>query len=328
MIYGLILVVGGGFAYWLALWISRPLRQLSVVMEHVEKGNLEERFKEEPFGFEINILGKLFNQTLDNLLFNMRRAEDERVKKETYQREIAFIRQVQESLLLPPQKEYDALEYSALYLPADEVVGDYYNYLAHESPSGEKTFLFSVVDASGTGLTSCLYALSARSLFSTYATLYDDIADILARANNDFAQEARDSGFFLRLFYGKYHCLTKTLHYCCCGHVSGLIKKFNGVTHELSHRGIAIGLKSDITYPVEKVALEAGDLVVVYTDGLVNARNEKGEVFTEERLKGLIKKNTWVSAQEVIDHISNELQRFKGVVPQKHATIAAVLKVQ
>ena len=82
-LYGLILLVGSSFTYWLSLWISRPLKQLSTLMGEVREGHFTVRFKPEPLGFELNLLGGIFNDTLDSLLALMQKAEDERVLKES-----------------------------------------------------------------------------------------------------------------------------------------------------------------------------------------------------------------------------------------------------
>ena len=98
-LYGIILVTGAAVAYWLSLWVSGPLRQLSECMTQVSQGKLNARFQQERLGFEINVLGGLFNHTLDNLLENIQKAEDERVKKQTYEKELAIVREVQKSSL-------------------------------------------------------------------------------------------------------------------------------------------------------------------------------------------------------------------------------------
>jgi phosphoserine phosphatase RsbU/P len=327
-IYGVIFVIGGGVTYWLSLWISRPLRELSQLMMQVSKGNLSARFKEAPLGFEINILGKLFNQTLDNLLENIQHAEDERVKKETYQRELSIIRQVQNSLLPRAIPHIKGAEFAGIYLPASDVGGDYYGYLTKKTQSGEEALLLIVADAAGRGISSSLYALSARSLLRTYGTLYDNVGEILSFANNDFIRDAGDTGMFLRVVYGMYHADSKILTYYSCGHLPGFVRRQDGEIITLAHSGIAIGLKESGPYSPDEIQLLAGDIVVFYTDGLIDAVNEKNEPYTEMRLKRHLQAKEWRSAQEVVESVTADVQEFTHEKAQEGEIIVVVLRVK
>lgn len=328
-IYGLILVIGGGVAYWLSLWLSRPLRQLSYLMLQVSKGKLDARFKEEPFGFEINLLGKLFNQTLDNLLENIQRAEDERVKMETYRRELSIIRQVQRSLLPHDVPHIKGAEFAGIYLPAIDVGGDYYGYLVKKAKSGEEVVIISVADAPGRGISPCLYALSARGMFRTYATLSDDVGEILSAANNDFIQDAGDSGVFIRIFYGMYHVDSKIFSYYSCGHLPGFVRKADGKIVPLTRSGIAIGLKrAEASYLPDSIQLEAGDCLVLHTDGLIQAVNEKKERFSESHIKNFVQKRSWPTAQNLVDGLTSHLQEFTHSLPQEEEIIIVALKIK
>ncbi len=302
-IYGLILVVGGGVTYWLSLWISRPLRQLTNLMGEVSRGNLDVRFEREPLGFEINILGGIFNNTLVNLLDNIQHAEDERVKKETYQRELAIGRQVQRSLLPPTVPEIQGAELAATYLPAAEVGGDFYTYLSRRSKSGEEILVLTVADAAGKGISPCLYALSARSLLRTHATLLDDPGEILSCTNNSFMEDTGDTGMFVTMFTGIYHADSKILSYYSCGHVPPLVRRADGHIVTLEHSGMALGLQESKGYATNSIKLQSGDLVIFYTDGLT-------EVFPEKRMRSCLQQRNWLSAQEAVDGLVYELQDF------------------
>lgn len=327
-IYGLILVVGGGVTYWLALWISRPLRRLTECMEQVAQGNLDARFKEEPLGFEINVLGGLFNQTLDNLLENMQHAEDERVKKETYERELSILREAQKSVLPQHPPSIKGAELAAIYLPAKDVGGDYYGFLPKKNSSGEDVVTISVADAAGRGFSSCLYALSARSLFRSYATLYDDVGEILRAANHDFLADAADTGMFMALFYAMYHVESKVLSYYSCGHIPGFVKRVDGEIISLACSGIAIGLQESKPYLPDTLQLISGDIVVLFTRALLEAVDNNKEQFQENRLKTLVQSKEWQSAQELVDNIHTTVEAFTQGVPQEEEIIVVILRVK
>jgi len=327
VLYGLILVLGAGVTYWLSSYISSPLRQLTHLMTQVSKGKLDARFKEERFGFEINILGSLFNQTLDNLLENIQKAEDERVKKETYQKELSIVRQVQRSILPSEMPELKGADISGIYVPTKDVGGDHYGYMKKQLKNGREGLLIAVVDAAGRGISSSLYAHALRALFRTYATLSEDVGEILSQTNNTFVQDAGDTGMFIQVLLGLYEEETKKFNYFSCGHVSGLLKRANGNVMSLVSSGIAIGLKEVEKYATEELQLASGDILILYTAGALQARNENGEPFTEERLKAAVLSEEWESAQSAVDGIMSALNAFIHSREQEDEIILVALKV-
>lgn len=327
-VYGLILVIGGGVAYWLSQWIARPLRQLSHLMGEVSEGKFEERFQKEPLGFEINHLGLIFNSTLDTLLMNIQKAEDERLKKEIYQRELAIARQVQQNLLPHGMPKMEGIELVGAYLPAIEVGGDFYGWLTKKNHLGEDVLTIGVGDAPGRGISACLYALNARSLARSYAMIYDDMGEMLRQTNNKFLEDAGDSGMFVTLFWCYYSPHSKILSYYSFGHVPGIIRQADGHLRKLSHAGMALGLvEAKEPYKPAEVQLNPGDLVVLYTDGLLEVTNDKHQRFSERHLTSFLQKKKWDTAQEVVDGLTKEVLSFTNSLPQEEEVVIVALKV-
>ena len=326
-IYGLILIGGGGVTYWLSLWVSRPLRQLTHVMGEVSQGNLDVRFQEAPLGFEINILGRMFNSTMDTLFLNIQRAEDERVKKETYQRELAIGRQVQWSLLPSIVPDVKGANAAGIYLPASDVGGDFYAFLSKTTQSGEEVLALAVADVAGRGISSCLYSLSARSLFRAYATLSDDVGEILSLTNNAFNRDTGDTGMFATMFLGYYHTQSRIFTYYSCGHVPGIVRRSDGQIVTLAQSGMALGLKESENYKPESIQLYSGDTVVLYTDGLLEASNNKYQHFSARRLKQTLQTKVWNTAQDVVNTLTSAVQEFTAGAPQEEEVIIVALQV-
>lgn len=329
LVYGIILVAGIGVAYWISLWISRPLRQLSYLMGQVRKGNLGVRFQQEPFGFEINMLGEMFNKTLYSLLENVQKAENERVKKEKYQREIDIGRQVQKSLFPAQVPKVEGAEVYGAYLPAEQVGGDFYGIIQKKTKQGEEAIFLNVADAAGKGISSSLYSLSARSLVRSYITLYDDVGEILSRTNNVFLEDVGDTGMFVTILLGAYHSKTRVLSYYSCGHLPGIVRRNSGQLVTLNHSGMALGLvEAKESFKEDTYQLESGDLVVFFTKGLIEAANEKHQHFSERRLRNLLQERKWISAKEAVDGITQEVKNFVGDIPQDEEIIIVALSVK
>ncbi len=325
--YGLILLGGGAVTYWLSLWISRPLRQLIHVMGEVRQGNLGVRFQEAPWGFEINILGSMFNNTIDTLLLNIQRAEDERVKKETYQREVAICREVQRSLFSSPLPDIKASMAAGGYLPATDVGGDFYYFFSKATQSGENVLALSMADIDGRGISPCLYSLSARSLFRAFSTLYDDVGTVLSLTNDDFIRDVGDAGVSLDLFLGFYHPDSRILSYCSCGSTPGMVKRNDGQIEPLNLTGEALGLQESHQYKSETLQLYSGDTLILYTSGLLKAESSTQKHFSEMQLKDILQSKKWNTAQDMVDKVKAVVQEFTAGTPQEEEAIIVALKI-
>ncbi len=324
-IYGLILLGGAGITYWISLYVSRPLRQLSSAMGKVGQGNLNVRFHEEPLGFEINILGQMFNSTLDTLFQNIQKAEDERVKKETYQRELAIARQVQRSLLPSHIPKVKGISVAGIYLPATNVGGDFFVIQSKQMKEGEEFLVLAVADASGKGIPSVLYSLSLRSLLRSYLTLSNSVGEILRSINHSFLKDTGDSGMFATMVLGIYNAESRELSYYSCGHPPAYVKRSNGEIITLTHSGVALGLKEWEPFKTDTIQLNPGDSMIFYTDGLMEASNPQGQQFSENRIKEVLQKERGGSAEDLLNHLVYTFEEFtKGKTQEEETTIVTL----
>jgi len=315
-IFGLIVIIGGGIAYWLSFLISRPLTQLSNVMEEVSRGNLEVRFKKEPLGFEINLLGAFFNQTIDNLLENIKKAEDEKIKKETYEHELAIGRKVQQSLFPSKALSIDGAELGGAHILAKDLAGHCGGWMQRKTQDGEEVLMIDIGTAAGKGLSSCLYALSVSSLVRAYSTLSDHVADILAKTNRAFLEDIADTNRSMTLFLGMYYPKTQRLCYYSCGHVPPIVRQRDGQLLTLTTSGVALGLLESKEYQPDSIQLHSGDIVLCFTDGLMKAIDEK-------RFYNWFQQGKWPTAKAVIDDLLAEI----GPTVREEEITLIVLKV-
>ena len=329
-IYGFILIAGGGITYWITLWMSRPLRQLSHLMGRVGGGDYEVRFKPEPLGFEINILGNIFNQTLETLLKNTKDAGDERVMKETYRKELAIGQEVQRNLFPEKITSIKGVEIAEAYIPAQEVSGDFYDVFSRPSfhSQSKEELILTIADAAGKGVSSCIYALGLRSILRAYATRYEDVAKLMEKSNNLFLNDTGDTGMFVTVLMGIYHPDTHWFDYYSCGHVPGIVRRANGHLITLSHTGMAMGLKELSKLESERVDLYPGDVVLFYTDGLTDAVNRKNQKFTFSYLQSLLQQRAWKTAKEVVTGLTNEVRAFKKGAPQMDDITILAMRIE
>lgn len=300
-LYALIFIVGGALTYWLSIWLAKPLRHLTDVMSKVKQGDLDVSFTPHRFGFELNELGSIFNRTKSELINNMQRAEDERVKREKYEREVAIGRQVQASLLPVQAPSIPGLDVAGTFMGAREVGGDLYGYLPLEASDGGERLMVTVVDAVGRGLSPCIYALSARSLLRAHATLHNDLGVCVDKTNAAFCADVGDSGTFVSLLTGVYESEKRNFTYVGCGHVLPLLRKANGQIERLKNGGMPLGVKASEGYTPRTVALVPGDCVLFFTKGVEGI---------EELLEGV----SWGSAEEIVKQIASRAHSEEEVI--------------
>ena len=195
-LFGLIVVIGGGGTLLLTFRLATPLKRLCGVMQEVGKGDLSSRFQRDMMGFEINVLGTIFNDMVDSLIRHMEDVEQERVEKETLAKEFMIGQEVQNSILPKELPAFPGLDIAARFVSAKEVGGDFYDFLVKKTDQTSQ-LMISIADTSGKGISACLYSLSVRSMLRSYGEIYDDLKEILLETNNLFCQDTGDSGVFV-----------------------------------------------------------------------------------------------------------------------------------
>lgn len=325
--YLVILFLGGCLAYLLTWRMEKPVEKLSEVMQGIQKGELSRRYQEDPFGFEINALGSIFNEMVDAVLENKKKAEEERISKQIFEEELQLGREVQRSLLPQKMPFYPGVQIAELYIPAIEVAGDFYDVFKRKQ-DGLSQLVLVIADASGKGVQACFYSLGFRNILRTFASEYDDVADTIMATNQLFMRDTLDSGMFVTAIVGYYDSKTRRLDYFSCGHTPGLLRRKSGNVELLEQRGPAMGVM-----PIEHakghfVELEVGDILVFYTDGITEAHNEDFEGFGEERLIECLKKQGGQSASIVVDKIIESVNAFVGKAPQHDDITLLVMKVE
>lgn len=320
-----IVVLGGGGTFWFTFRIAKPLKQLSFVMKRVGKGELGARFVRDPMGFEINIVGDVFNKMVHSLLHHINEVKNEKVQKEMFAKELKIGQEVQMSLLPEKEKDYAGVDIASGFVSAKEVGGDFYDIIVHES-NGKKRLMVTVADASGKGIFACFYSLCLRSILRTFghSDLYLD--QIITKANNIFCKDTGESCVFVTAWLAHYMPETRELTYNCSGHIPAILKRSDGTIERLDTEGMALGVMEFDAAETKTLTLNPGDTLVVFTDGVNEAHNPKQELYGDPRLIEVIKRNTSPTAQDLVTDILKSVREFGQSAPQHDDTTLIVLK--
>ncbi|MEI8396412.1 MAG: SpoIIE family protein phosphatase [Rhodospirillaceae bacterium] len=249
---------------------------------------------------------------LDMLVGELREALKSKTAFIALQQELEIARELQLSIL--PRVEADEEDFSAhaLMIPAKEVGGDFYDFF-FLSP---RRVGIVVADVSGKGVPAALFMAVSRTLLKATATFGLSPGPCLSKLNNLLEGE-NEKSLFVTTFYGILDLNTGVLTYANGGHNPPMLVGFDGTVAPLAETGgVALALVRDLPYVEQKVTLKTGDTLVLYTDGVTEARNPNNDEFGEDRLVELLTAQGGQSSRAIIDCIIGALHDFASGGPQ------------
>jgi phosphoserine phosphatase RsbU/P len=264
----------------------------------------------------LSIVGMQSAQTIEAA----RLYEEER-RAAAMEEDLRAAKTIQQNLLpkvIPEIAEFDA---AGFMLPAKEVGGDYYDFLA--LPEGRWGFV--VADVSGKGLPAAMLMSNLQGTIRAQASVSNSCAQCVVVANR-MLKLSVSPGQFVTLFLAALDPAKKALAYCNAGHNPPYLFKPDGSFRELTAGGPLLGAFDGLPYDEEAVALSSGDVLVIFSDGVTEANNEKGEMFEEARLIGTVKPVLSKSAQGILASITDAVRRFAGQTPATDDLTLLVIK--
>lgn len=316
----LVIVIGGVATYLFTLRMARPMKQLNEVMSKAGTGELDISYKSDKYGFEINHLGESFNQMRIDLLKHIEEVKKERGMKEAFEKELQIGHQIQKALLPSEEAHIEGIEIATFYSPATEVAGDFYDYVQ----LGEEDVLITIADGVGKGISSCLYSFDLRSILKTAALENRSLKELVVRTNTIFCSDTKQSCNFVTAIIGILNKENKTFNFTNAGHLPIIVKRKQQDLELFSTKGIALGIEEFDSIDIKTVTIEQGDFIVLYTDGITEALNQKDELYNEKRLIESIQNYHGESCQELVNIIMDDLHKFVGDKEQ-HDDISLVV---
>jgi sigma-B regulation protein RsbU (phosphoserine phosphatase) len=300
---------------FIARSFTRPLKAMAQATEKIATGNLDIELPPAKTDDEVGKLSKSFQTMKESLKEYIQQLTETTASKERIESELKIAHDIQMSILpkifppFPNRKEFDIY---AVIEPAREVGGDLYDFFFID----EENLFFIIGDVSGKGVPASLFMAVTKTLIKATALKGIEPGQILTEVNRELS-EGNESSMFATIFCGVLHTRTGAVSYANGGHNSPLIlRKDKGVTFLESKRGLVVGAMEDSVYETGRFTLDPGDGLCLYTDGVTEAMNEQGELFSEERLKSQVIDLQGKSIQEVIGGIKEEIHSFSQRVEQ------------
>ncbi|MBI4229870.1 MAG: SpoIIE family protein phosphatase [Planctomycetes bacterium] len=313
-------LLGSGVAVGLSQLVTRPIQVLVHDMQVVSQGRLDHRTTSHSRD-EIGLLARAFNR----MTHDLRAAHVAEVEQRSVERDLELGRDIQASLLPQRVPQLPGMELAPFYRSAKVVGGDYYDFIALDS----EHLGIAVADVSGKGVQGSMVMAMARSVLRSYATGSRSTKDTLALANATIARDLRP-GSFVTVLYLILQVAKKELLVSSAGH-NPLAFVRAGKVHKINPSGIAVGFDKgplfNSTIAETRVALQGGDVVVAYTDGVVEAMNAKQEEYGNERFFRYCSANAGRPAAAFVEGLVKELDAHKGNAPQHDDITIVALRV-
>jgi predicted ester cyclase len=233
--------------------------------------------------------------------------------------EIKLAADIQAALLPKRQHTSAHLDFAGASIPCRAIGGDFFDYFETQ----DRTFGFVLADVAGKGPPAALLTAMLQGIFSAHAYTGSTAADTMARVNESLVHRGIESRF-ATVMYGMLSC-DGCLTYCNAGHNPPLLFGRRGV-RRLEQGGLIVGVFQQASFEEEKLQLEAGDTLVVFSDGVSEAMNSEGEEFGDERLVSCVEGNRDLPPTRILECILETVQRFRANAPPSDDLTVFILR--
>ena len=307
------LLILGMAVVMLSRRITRPLVGLAASAGRLATGDLDGPLPEAASRDEIGALTTAFHHMRDSLKDYIRNLQETTAAKERLEGEMKAARRIQADMLPAPEAGSgpEGYQLSAALVPALAVGGDLFHHFEHQ-----RRVFFLVGDVSGKGVAAALFMARTKTLFDAVAATQRDPGGVLAALNDSLCRQ-NQSGMYVTVVCGALNLDTGVVSFATAGHEPPVIVGPNRSPHPLETEGGPIlGLLPIASFPVSSVALEEGDALVMYTDGVSEARDAAGGFFGPERLLEAAARSASGDATAITTGLLQAVKAFAADAPQ------------
>jgi sigma-B regulation protein RsbU (phosphoserine phosphatase) len=301
MVFSLGLVVAFGASVWLASFLNKPIGQLVKGTRLAAEGDLTAQVPEDRKD-ELGELAHAFNVMLGEL----NRQREELREQERMRGELATARRIQQAMLPASAPESGSLNIDFFAESASEVGGDYFDFL----PVGEHQMAIAIGDVTGHGVPAALLMAVVRSCLHTQVLTSHRVSDVMKVANSLVRSSSLERQL-MTFFYSILDTRTGVLTYANAGHLHPyLYRAATGTVETLPSGSYPLGVRDGTTYAEKQVQLQPGDLLVFYSDGIIEAQSPAGEEFGFDRMEGLVCRLGPQPADRFVTELLGEWRQF------------------
>jgi serine phosphatase RsbU (regulator of sigma subunit) len=309
------ILIGCAVSFILAQGISRPIHILQAAFRRVAQGNFEQPARVRSWD-EFAELATAFNRMQHHL-----------IERAQMKQALLMAEEVQRNLLPAGAPRAEHLDIAGASIYCNAIGGDYYDFL--ESPPGSGTVRIVLGDVCGHGTAAALLMASSRALLRSRSVHPGSIEELVGDVNRELSLDMKNTGRFLTLFLVEIDPQQRQLRWVRAGHEPAILFHPAAETFEnLGGPGLALGIDAAQVYTAQsKSVLCDGQIILLGTDGLWEARNASGEMYGKDRLFGLLRRHARGSAEDITRSVLEELKAFQGTAEFEDDATLVVVKI-
>jgi phosphoserine phosphatase RsbU/P len=233
------------------------------------------------------------------------RLVEARLERERLERELALASEIQQRFQPTAPPHINGYELQGISFPCYEIGGDYYDFIERE----DGRLVIALGDVSGKGTAAALLMSSLHAAIHAQSASHDSLVATISAVNRYLADNI-PANRFVTLFYAELDPESGSLAFLNAGHNPPLIVHNAGTVEQLASGGLPLGIKRDAEYREGRTQMQAGDVLVIYSDGVTEAVSPTGEEFGPTRLYEVVSRNVEASAAGIRDRIESSLTKF------------------
>ena len=291
--------------------ILRPINDMIGIARKVRKGHFNQKVRVVS-NDELGIMGDGMNAMTDGLI------ERDRLRRGLYLAE-----EIQQALLPRKCPDIDGLDIAARSLYCDETGGDYFDFIGIDN----KQLNAVIGDVSGHGISSAILMASVRAFLRQRTHLPGNLSRMMSDVNRQLLTDVEDSGNFMTLFYLRLDPAKRCLSWIRAGHDPAIFyDPFSDRFDDMHGKGPALGITGQAEFEEnKKTGLTPGQIIVLATDGVWEARNKEGAMFGKEPLYRIVRRNRNAPAEDILDKCFQSLEEFQtGAVREDDITMVVI----
>lgn len=301
--------------------LKNPAMKCIMVSAYGDMDNIRSAMNKGAFDFatkpiDLDDLSRTIEKAIEQVRY-IRESQQEHNQLESIKNDLAIAGEIQQTILprsFPPFPELtEVVDIYASMTPAKDVGGDFYDFFQID----DERIGLVIADVSGKGVPASLFMAVSRTLLRATTLRGVSSAECLTYANKLLCKESLDS-MFVTVFYGIYHYKTGMMDYTNAGHNPPYLLR-GGRTVECLPvaSNFVVGVFDDIEFESNTLTFGIGDTLLLYTDGVTEAFNDKREQFSESNLQDILASmHESSSAKEVVTSVLQSVKTFSGDYPQ------------
>ncbi len=235
--------------------------------------------------------------------------------KVTMKRDLEIAREIQTWLVPSQPPEVAGANIAFATRPQNSVAGDYYDAF-YPNPEDREKLMVVIADVAGKSVPAALLMATLQASLRTIAGENAPLADLVARLNRYACAHSLNGLRFTTAVLSEYNPISRRLTYVNAGHNAPILRHANGAIESLEVGGLPLGIRPAASYETASLELKPGDALIFFTDGVVEAFNESGEEFGNERWLSAIRNLPDWDAQQTLQYLMKRVDEFAGATRQ------------